>query len=254
MAEKTVTKGIVLRETDTKEADKILTVLTAEYGKISVVARGARRKGSKIAAASQLFAFSELTLYEQHGWWMLSEAATISLFDGVRQDVVLLSEAAYFAELTETVATEDTLCGEVLSLLLNALYVLSEQKRDPVQVKAVFELKLLAISGYEPLAGACAVCGAEEPSEPVFDAERGVVTCKGCASGGIALGEDALQAMRFVLYGDAGKLFSFRLSDAAMRRFADACERFALVQLDRPFRTLDFYRQISLPVANGEKQ
>ena len=50
MAERIVTKGIVLRETQTKETDKILTVLTAEQGKLPVIARGARRKGSRIAA------------------------------------------------------------------------------------------------------------------------------------------------------------------------------------------------------------
>ena len=70
MPEKIVTKGLVLRQTQTKEADKILTVLTAEHGKLAVVARGARRKNSKIAAASELLAFSELVLYEQRGWLM----------------------------------------------------------------------------------------------------------------------------------------------------------------------------------------
>ena len=63
MPEKIVTKGLVLRETQTKEADKILTVLTAEHGKLAVVARGARRKNSRIAAASELLAFSELVVY-----------------------------------------------------------------------------------------------------------------------------------------------------------------------------------------------
>ncbi|MBE7009333.1 MAG: DNA repair protein RecO, partial [Ruminococcaceae bacterium] len=86
MPDKIVTKGLVLRETQTKEADKILTVLTADQGKLAVVARGARRKNSKIAAASELLAYSELVLYEQHGWMMLDEASTLALWDNVRRD------------------------------------------------------------------------------------------------------------------------------------------------------------------------
>ena len=86
-----VTKGLVLRVTDTKETDKILTVLTPDMGKIGVIAKGARRKGSRVAAATQLLVYSEMTLYESRSWYMLNEAATISLFNGVRQDVELLA-------------------------------------------------------------------------------------------------------------------------------------------------------------------
>ena len=60
-----VTKGVVLRETETKETDKILTLLTADRGKISVIARGARRKGCKFAACAQQLAYSEWTLYQK---------------------------------------------------------------------------------------------------------------------------------------------------------------------------------------------
>ena len=68
-----VTKGIVLRETETKESDKILTLLTAEYGKISVIARGARRKSCKFAAAAQHLVWSEWTLYRRGEWYYANE-------------------------------------------------------------------------------------------------------------------------------------------------------------------------------------
>ena len=107
MSEKLVTKGIVLRATATKEADYILNILTDSLGRIAVVARGARRKGSRIAAGSELLAFSELVLYQRGNWYYLDEASTISLFDGIRQDIELLSLASYFAEMTECVTAED---------------------------------------------------------------------------------------------------------------------------------------------------
>jgi DNA repair protein RecO (recombination protein O) len=146
---KIVTSGLVLRETETKEADKILTVLTSDLGKIALVARGARRRNSRIAAASQLLAYSELTLYKRGGWYILDEASTIELFAGVRQDFVLLSLASYFAELTDSLTEvgEDT--HEVLPLVLNALYALGTLKKDPAQVKAAFELRVERDAGTE---------------------------------------------------------------------------------------------------------
>ena len=88
-----VTAGLVLRETVTRETDKILTVLTPDRGKISLIARGARRKNSRLAAACQLLAYSELTIYEKGQWFMLDEAETLELFTGLRTDFVALSLA-----------------------------------------------------------------------------------------------------------------------------------------------------------------
>ena len=68
-----VTKGVVLRETETRDADKILTLLTAERGKLSVIARGVCRKGCKFAACAQPLAYSEWTLYKKGDWYYANE-------------------------------------------------------------------------------------------------------------------------------------------------------------------------------------
>ena len=93
------TKGLILREVKYKEADRILTVLTEDMGKITVKARGALRKGSKVAAATQLFAFSELTMFENKGRWSVNEGSTIEEFKGLRNDasgVELIEKLASF--------------------------------------------------------------------------------------------------------------------------------------------------------------
>lgn len=135
-----VTAGLVLRETVTRETDKILTVLTPDRGKISLIARGARRKNSRLAAACQLLAYSELTIYEKGQWFMLDEAETLELFTGLRTDFVALSLASYLADLTDATAQgEDT--SQLLRLLLNALYALSVLHKPPQLVKPAFELQ-----------------------------------------------------------------------------------------------------------------
>ena len=244
---KTVTTGLVLRVTETKEADKILTVLTPDKGKIPLIARGARRKNSRIAAASQLLAYSELTLYRRGSWFLLDEASTVELFDGVRRDIVLLALASYFAELTEAVCPEETTAPELLSLLLNALYALCYLDRDPRLVKAAFQLRLLALAGFEPLASSCAVCGRPEPEAPMLDVVHGVVHCGGCKrQGGLSMPLTAagLAALRHILYCDGRRLYSFTLEETALRELDHAGEAFAASQLERSFRTLDYYKAL----------
>lgn len=248
LPEKLVTRGIVLRATETKESDYILTVLTAEHGRLAVIARGARRKNSRLAAACQLLAFSELVLYRRGDWYMLDEGSTVTLFDGLRADLEKLSLASYFAEMTETVTAEDIPCAEILSLLLNALYALDTLGKDPALVRAAFELKLLSLSGYEPLLADCAMCGAAEPTEPVFDAAQGVVLCRKCAgpSGGAPLDAGALAAMRHIVGAPAKRMLAFALEPPSRARLSAACEVFVTAQLDRRFKTLDFYKSIKL--------
>ena len=244
---KTVTTGLVLRETETRETDKILTVLTPDLGKIPLIARGARRRNSPLAAPCQLLAYSELTIYRRGNWRYLSEGSTIELFDGVRQDFELLSLASYFAELTESVVGEEQSAPEVLSLLLNALYALSALKKDPDLVKPVFELRLMALSGFEPLADACAVCGKPEPEQPMLDVVQGVVHCAGCKQPGglsLPLTRGSLAALRHALYADAKKLYSFTADRPTLQQLGHAAEGFVAAQLERPFRTLDYYKTI----------
>ncbi|MBD5155523.1 MAG: DNA repair protein RecO [Oscillibacter sp.] len=246
--ERTVVKGIVLRAVDTKESDKILTILTSA-GKVPVVAKGARSRKSRVTACTQLLAYSELTLSESHGWQYLSEGSTIELFEGVRRDIELLSLASYFAELTEAAVVEGTESGEILPLLLNALYALGNLKKAPALVKAAFELKLMSLIGFEPLADACAYCGNPEPKDPVLDVREGVVCCGKCGKGerglSMPLSAGALAALRWILYGEVKRLYSFSLAPEDLRRLGDASETYVHTMLERGFGTLDFYKGLS---------
>ena len=154
-----VARGIVLRETETKESDKILTVLTDICGKIPVIARGARRKSCKYAACAQSLAYSEWTLNRKGDWYYANEGATIALFDGLRTDLTRLALGCYFAELTEAVTAEGEPAPALLSHLLNGLYALDKLRKAEPLARAAFELRLLCLAGYEPLADGCAYCG-----------------------------------------------------------------------------------------------
>ena len=128
----------------------------------------------------------------------------------------------------------------MLPLLLNALYALSALKKPPQLVKPAFQFRLMALAGYEPMADGCALCGAPQPENPMLDVVHGVVHCGKCREkGGLSLPLTAsgLAALRYVLYGDPRPPEGLR----ALNHAADA---YVSAQLERSFRTLDYYKTI----------
>lgn len=246
------TDGIVLREVAYQDSDKLLTVLTREYGKLTVRARGVRSSRSRSKAACQLLAYSEFTLLERGGRYVVTEATAKEMFPELRNDLELLSLASYFAQAADVLSPEGEENPPFVSLLLNALYALGRLGLPQKLVKAVFELRAMCLAGYEPLLDGCAVCGSEPPEEPRFHLREGALHCAKCRGGvgeGISMpvSPPVLAAMRHVVCGDARRLFSFRLDSGALEELAGVSEAYLLTQLERGFRTLDFYKQMTLP-------
>lgn len=241
------TMGLVLRETLYKESSKMLTVLTPENGKIGMLARGARRRGSKTAASTQLLAYSEITFVEGRSGHVLTDARCVEMFDGLRSDLSLLSLGSYFAEVLEAVSESDENDPELLKLGLNSLYALSSGLCPPRLVKAAFEVRIMCISGYAPALKACAVCGREDISEPLLSL-GGVIHCRNCqidsAEPDAELCPGSLAAIRYIAGTESKKIFSFTLKTEALKRLSRAAESYLTAQLDRGFKTLDFFKSL----------
>ena len=244
------TKALVLRETNYKESDKILTLLTEQEGKLAVSARGCRRKNSPIAAGCQLLVWGEFTLYEYNGLWSVKETACERLFDGVRTDLEKLSLASFLAEVTEILAGEGQPDPGLLSVMLNCLHALDKLSVPLAQVKTAFEWRAMALAGYEPQLERCGVCFREQPNEPHFHLGAGTVHCASCRDRleegvSMPLTVSALAALRHIVWGPRKRLLSFRLDEDGMKRLSEASEAYLLTRLERGFRTLDYYKSIS---------
>ena len=241
------TKALVLREVRYKEADRILTLLTDSDGKITAKARGALRKSSRTAAATQQLTWAEMTLFGNRGKWTVNEASVLEGFDGLRTDLESLALGSYFAECLEALSVEDQPDGQLLQLGLNALFALSRRLYEPEKIKAAFELRLMSLAGYEPDLTACAYCG-KEPERPLLSMSDGRVTCAACPHGGdtVPLCADSLAAMRYILKAPAKKLFSYAIEGEAADRLGYAAEIWLLRQTERRFGTLEYYKQVRM--------
>jgi len=119
-------QAIVLRVTDYNDRDALLTVLTRSHGKLTVKARGLRRKNSPLTAPCQLLSYGEFTLFEYKGQYTVNEAHSLELFTPLRRDLTKLSLGTYFAQAAEVLSQEDMPNSELLSLVLNCLYALDK--------------------------------------------------------------------------------------------------------------------------------
>ena len=242
-------QGIVLRVTDYKERDALLTLLTGTQGKITVKARGLRRKNSPLVAPCQLLAFGEFTVFEYKGQYTINEAQSLELFTPLRRDLTKLSLGTYFAQVSEVLSQEDCPSPELLSLLLNCLFALCHLDLTEALVKAVFELRAACLSGYTPDLFGCHICGSQTPNR--FDLSAGQLECMNCRSSetnGIRMPVTPaiLEAMRYICLCDPKKLFSFQLGRETLEQLGNLTEAYLTTQLERGFSTLDFYKSLMI--------
>lgn len=240
-------QGLVLRVTAYHETDALLTLITADQGKLTVKARGLRRKNSPLTAPCQLLAYGEFTLFENRGFYTVQEANSLELFMPLRKDLCKLSLGSYFAQVAEVMCQEDTPDPELMSLLLNSLYALSYFDHSENQIKGVFEFRCACIGGYYPELSGCIYCG--NPTPDRFDMGRGSLVCSQCDSadpGTIRMPVDPtlIDIMRYVASCDGKKLFSFRATESVLAQFSTVSELYLSTQLERGFSALDFYKSL----------
>lgn len=241
------TRGLVIRSVQYKDADRVLTVLSDKLGRVTVKARGVSRKNSRLASSAQLFSCSDMVLYESQGRYCLNEAQVVEQFEGLRSDISRMALASYFAEvLGFEEETEETGGEELLRLTLNCLYALSSGKYPEALIKAAFELRYMAQSGYEPDLFSCSGCG-EVLEQGRAVPERGEVYCPACAAPfGIDISANALAAARHILTCELKKLLSVSVTPDEARQLSEFSGRYLRSCLERGFKTLDFYNDCSV--------
>ena len=245
------TKGLVIRVTPYNDTDALLSVLTPEHGRLTVKARGLRRKNSPLIAPCQLLSFAEFTLFEYRNMYTINEAHAIELFSSLRKDLQKLSLGSYFAQAAETMSQEDLPNPELLSLVLNCLFALTKLSLPEAMVKSVFELRSACLSGYTPDLYGCYRCGCDNPDR--FDISEGRLECAVCrdpASAGLRMPvtPGILDAMRYICSCDSKKLFSFRASEETLEALSYVTESYLSTQLERGFSALDFYKSLLIPM------
>jgi DNA repair protein RecO (recombination protein O) len=150
--------GIVLHRFSLGETDRVLTLFTRESGKLSAVAKGSRRPGSRLSGATELFTAANMLLAVGKSFDIVSQCEIQESFPGVRSDLGLLARATYLCELTDRLTEEREPDPELFDLLLSALYLLQRAAGHPDIVVHAYEVRALEQRGYAPVLDTCLRC------------------------------------------------------------------------------------------------
>ena len=112
----TKVNGIILSENNLGDFDKMLTMLTPGLGKISCVAKGARRPKSALLAGTQTFCFGEYLMYKGTSTYHINSVETIEVFYNIRTDLDKLKYAMHINQIVQDVTQENQNCYKILQL------------------------------------------------------------------------------------------------------------------------------------------
>ena len=172
--------GVVVRVRDAGDHDRYLSVLTAEYGRITVLSKGSRSMRSEQMAISQLYTYANFELYRRGDLYILKGGSALQSFYALTADIDRINLAAYLCDLTCELTDEGEDAADILRLLLNALYAVSHALYPQGLIKGAFELRAAVLSGYAPSFEGCAYCGEDTSDEMYFDIMNGALLCAEC--------------------------------------------------------------------------
>ena len=239
------TNGLIIREHHVGESDRLVTVLTRDRGLVRAFVAGARNIKGKKQAATQLLSYGNFYFAKGKDAYRITEAECLDVFFGLRNDLSRLTLAQYFCELCGAVVPEQDDAGAYLRIMLNCLKFLETDRFSPNQLKAVAEFSLLTLAGYMPDTDGCHHCGREE-GPFYFDPVEGVVLCeKHRTPAAIPISQGVLRAIWHITHSTIDRLFAFELSEDGLHGLSTVSEAFMLAQLERNFKTLDFYHGLT---------
>jgi len=176
------TQGIVLARTDYRENDRMITLLSPEFGRMEALCRGCRKPKSPLMTAGELFCMGEYVLYAQGPRQVVTACTVIESFYPLRLDYPRLSYGAMMLSASMKLAQPEAPAGHLFILLARSLKRLAYQQTPADQIGAAFLLHLAAIGGFKPRLNHCVRCGktmGEQEGGFLMPDEDGIC-CAGC--------------------------------------------------------------------------
>ena len=212
-------KGIIIAENNMGDFDKMLTMLTPGAGKISCVAKGARRPKSSLLAGTQFLCFGEYVMFKGQEHYTINSCDTIEVFYNLRTDIEKLEYAVNITKIIQDVTNENENSYKILQLYLNTLYMISETDKDPNFITSVFKIKLLCFLGFKPRIEECTNCRSKENLR-YFSIKDNGLKCESCSrqdKGAIHISDSTVTSLIYIILAPAKKLFSFELKNESLK-------------------------------------
>jgi DNA repair protein RecO (recombination protein O) len=234
-------EAIVLGVMDYRESDRIVQFYTMEHGRLSGIARGARKSVKRFGGAFELFARLSIDFLPGDSLAAIRSADPLTIYPGIRESFASIAQASYALELV-TVLTPELLPNKRLFRLLSAYLEHLDSASAQPSDRHFFEMNLLNILGYRPPLESCSGCGAS-----LTDSGGGLSTgggvglvCRRCSPGDISLtGASIALLLASLTRGRFGKISFTPEEIDTVDRFMEA---FIAAHINRPLKSLAFLR------------
>ena len=247
------TPAIMIRRLEYGDYDLILTFFSLAYGKISLIAKAAKKSTKRFGGILELF--SELDIVSSSGRGkglpVLQEATLRQPFSEIRADITRTAYASYWAELIHAWMPEHERQNELYELFKRILGELDSGRASAAGLSILFQMRFLNISGHRPNLSHCWRC--QNPLDITasgklyFDIARGGISCRRCVpvvAGGMKLSLGTLKQLMWAASGDLAKASRIRFSPQTLDEALGFLEAFVPYHLGKQPRSLKFLRQI----------
>lgn len=249
-------KGLVIQERKTGENDKVISVMTEDFGTIDIVAKGANKLTAKNHSAAQLLVYAVFCYDARKSGNYLNSSEVIDDFYDLRLDIRKFALACYICEVTKFAIMTNRRQQEnnnILRLILNCFYLLQKDKRSCEFIKSVFELRFSTDIGFMPQLIGCLTCFTYSAPKMYFLVDLACVYCSEHFIHNMHLDDyynvpinpDELAALQFICLSDFENIFNFRLSVRSQEVISEISEKYILTRLGRSFVSLDYYYSVS---------
>jgi len=245
--------AILLRRMDYGDFDVIITFFTLKRGKLSLIAKAAKKSTKRFAGILELFSVLEVVAGSgrNKGLSVLQEAVLKQPFSAIRADFRKTAYASYWAELIYNWIEENFKQASLYRLFEHVLADLDSGRTAPAVLNILFQMRLLTLSGHRPNLIDCSACGKAleniKQDHIIIDSQRGGILCQNCRTGAASrtlLGKGTIKQLLWVESGDLAKATRIKFSKSAIEQGTIFLEEFVCYHLGKQPRSLKFLRQI----------
>lgn len=244
------TPAIVLRSIPYGEADKIVTLYTLDFGKIKGIAKGAKRSRKRFGNTLEICSYINLSFFEKETSELvrLNHCDLMRSFAGLREDINKLAWASYFIELVNAM-TAEKIKNKMLFKLLLVFLNLIDKGILKEEIQRIFEVRLLALLGYQPLLDHCLGCKKGLSGEKnFFSVREGGILCPVCALNHPGLVSISLGTIKTLLLTQTillEKVGRVSFSPQSLRESKTILSRFLEQYLGKDLKSKKFLEQFS---------
>ena len=243
------TEGIVLKSTEFEEADKIVTIYTKNYGKISAIAKGVRKIKSKFGSSLEILTHSIFLIYKGRNIDIVSQTEILESFFSTSKEVIKFAFAVNCVEMVNKLTEEREINIGLFNLLKEVLHYLRKTD-DPKLLTLSFKWQTISLLGYRPSINHCCRCNksVEDQKEMYFNIKEGGLLCNNCVAEDkeecINVSLYFVKLLRKILITHLSTISNATIPDNKMKELEKITNIYIGYHSEKSFKTDEFLRSL----------